>query len=413
MLLKSILSSAYMAKHLLPMKIRENSIIPSFKEIIPIIDDPQNVKNDISTFAGRMKEFKDLFSKENTLIGVDEIELGTDANEAASLFKVIIEEIMKKNKIVITTHHKRLASLLAKYEEVELLAAIYDEKNQKPTYEFIKGIIGKSYAFETAKRYNIPLNIVKKAKKEYSKDLEKLDALIEKSTKLEFEQKQKIKELEDELENVKLLKESLIRQKEEFNQMIEKEKNKLLKEYKEAIELAKKAIKAKQTKEAHKLLNQAHKKRSSIKIKKSEIKKEFNIGDIVKYFSSIGEIVDIKKDNALVNIDGKKLWINKSLLSKYMLPKKQKTKIIKPKVEKIDIKLDLHGLRLEEALEKTEEYLNKAALAGLEEVLIYHGIGKGILAKGITDLLKNHPLVKEFKDAPLNMGGYGAKIVKL
>ncbi len=94
-------------------------------------------------------------------------------------------------------------------------------------------------------------------------------------------------------------------------------------------------------------------------------------------------------------------------------PKKQSSKIIKPKVEKIDIKLDLHGLRLEEALEKTEEYLNKAALAGLEEVLIYHGIGKGILAKGITNFLKNHPLVKEFKDAPLNMGGYGAKIVRL
>jgi len=414
MLLKSILSSAYMAKYLLPMKIRENSIIPLFKEIIPIIDDPQNVKNDISTFAGRMKEFKELFSKENTLIGVDEIELGTDANEAASLFKVIIEEIMKKNKIVITTHHKRLASLLAKYEEVELLAAIYDEKKQKPTYEFIKGIIGKSYAFETAKRYNIPLNIVEKAKKEYSNDLEKLDALIEKSTKLEFEQKQKIKELENELENIKLLKESLIRQKQEFNEMIEKEKNRLLKEYKEAIELAKKAIKAKEIKEAHKFLNQAHKKKSSIKIKKSEIKKEFNIGDIVKYFSSVGEIVDIKKDNALVNIDGKKLWINKNLLNKYMLPpKKQSSKIIKPKVEKIDIKLDLHGLRLEEALEKTEEYLNKAALAGLEEVLIYHGIGKGILAKGITNFLKNHPLVKEFKDAPLNMGGYGAKIVRL
>jgi DNA mismatch repair protein MutS2 len=40
-------------------------------------------------------------------------------------------------------------------------------------------------------------------------------------------------------------------------------------------------------------------------------------------------------------------------------------------------------------------------------------MGKGILAKGVTELLKNHPLVKEFKDAPLNMGGFGAKIVKL
>ncbi len=413
MLLKSILSAAYMAKHLLPMKIRENSIIPSFKEIKPIIDDPQNVKNDISTFAGRIKEFKEVFFKENFLIGVDEIELGTDANEAASLFKIIVEEIMKKNRIVITTHHKRLASLLAKHESVELLAAIYDEKNQKPTYEFIKGTIGKSYAFETAKRYGIPFNIIEKAKKEYGEDIEKLDALIEKSAELEFKQQQKIKELESELENVKLLKESLIRAKEEFNKSIEKEKNRLLKEYNDAIKAAKTAIKAKNIKDAHRHLNEAHKIKSNIKVKKRELDKEFKIGEIVKYLSNVGEIVEIKGKKALVEIDGKKLWISKNNLESYKLPKKQKTQIIKPKPAKVDIKLDLHGMRLEEALEKTEKYLNDAALASLEEVWIYHGMGKGILAKGITALLKNHPLVKEFQDAPPHMGGYGAKIIRL
>ena len=344
---------------------------------------------------------------------MDEIELGTDANEAASLFKVIIEEIMKKNRIVITTHHKRLASLLAQNEQVELLAAIYDEKNQKPTFEFIKGTIGKSYAFETAKRYGIPLNIIQKAKEEYSQDLEKLDVLIEKSAELEFKQKQKIKELESELEEVKLLKESLNRAKEEFNETIEKEKNKLLKEYNEAIKAAKMAIKAKSTKEAHRYLNEANKIKSKIKITKTRTNKEFKKGDVVKYLTSIGEIVEIKGKNALVEIDGKKLLIPKSSLEIYKLPKKTKTQIIKPKPTKVDIKLDLHGLRLEEAIEKTEEYLNNAALAGLEEVWIYHGMGKGILAKGITELLKNHPLVKEFSDAPPHMGGYGAKIVKL
>ncbi|WP_457560434.1 endonuclease MutS2 [Caminibacter sp.] len=413
MLLKSILSAAFMAKYLLPMKIRENSIIPHFKKIVPIIEDPQNVKNDISTFAGRMKEFKEVFGLENSLIGVDEIELGTDANEAASLFKVIIEEVMKKNKVLITTHHKRLASLLAAKEDVELLAAVYDEKKQKPTFEFIKGTIGKSYAFETALRYGIPYNIVEKAKKEYSDDLEKLDVLIEKSTQLEFKQKKRLKELESELESVKLLKESLLRQKEEFNEKIEKEKEKLLREYNEAIKKAKEAIKAKSVKEAHRALNEANKIKSKIKIQKEEIKKEFNIGDVVKYGSSVGKIIDIKGKNALVEFDGKKLLISKSALKPYQLPTKPKTTIVKPKPKKIDIKLDLHGMRLEEALEKTEEYLNQAALAGLEEVWIYHGMGKGILAKGITELLKNHPLVKSFSDAPPHMGGYGAKIVKL
>jgi len=412
MLLKSILTSAYMAKYLLPMKIKDG-IIPHFKFIKPIIDDPQNVKNDISTFAGRIKEFKDIFSKENGLIGVDEIELGTDTNEAATLFKVIIEELLKKHKIVITTHHKKLASLLSSNEDVELLAAIYDEKLEKPTFEFIKGTIGKSYAFETAKRYGIRLDLINKAKKEYSEDLEKLENLIEKSAQLELEQKKKLKEIENELENIKLIKEKLLREKEEFNEKMQKELAKLKKEYNLAISQAKEAIKAKSSKEAHKYLNKATSIKKEIKEPKQETVREFKVGDNVKYLTSQGTILEIKKNNALVEIDGKKLYIPLSSLKPLLTPKKISPKIYKPKPSKIDIKLDLHGLRLEEALEKTEKYLNDAALAGLEEVWIYHGMGKGILAKGITDLLKNHPLVKEFKDAPPHMGGYGAKIVKL
>lgn len=97
-----------MSKYLLPMKIdADKSVIGSFKEIFAILDDPQNVKNDISTFAGRMTQFAGLLGKRGTLAGVDEIELGTDADEAASLFKVVIEKLIDKDmKIIITTHHK-------------------------------------------------------------------------------------------------------------------------------------------------------------------------------------------------------------------------------------------------------------------------------------------------------------------
>ena len=77
MLLKSILASVFMAKYIIPMKIDENkSHIGSFKTVLSIIDDPQNVKNDISTFAGRMQEFSKIFQETSALVGVDEIELG-------------------------------------------------------------------------------------------------------------------------------------------------------------------------------------------------------------------------------------------------------------------------------------------------------------------------------------------------
>ncbi len=415
MLLKSILTSAYMAKHLLPMKTSHSTHIGHFKEIIAIIDDPQNVKNDISTFAGRMREFSKLFNVKNALIGVDEIELGTDSNEAASLFKVIIKELIEQ-KIVITTHHKRLASLLANDERVELLAAIYDEKKQKPTYEFIKGTIGKSYAFETALKYGIPKRVVDKAKQEYGDDLENLNLLIEKTSKLELDLTLKNRELENKLEKIKKIEEQLEYQKEEFNRNIEKEKNRLLREYNEAIKKAKELIKVKNEREFHKKLNETHKLKNRIKIEKKERNEKIEVGDNVSYFNSKGKVISISGKNAILDIEGKKVTAPlNSLKKEKIVLKRKKSNIVvsKPKPAKIDIKLDLHGLRYEEAMEKTDKFINDALLAGLNEIIIYHGVGSGALANGVKKLLQSHPLVKEFYPAPPNMGGYGATIVKL
>jgi len=414
MLLKSILTSAFMAKYLLPMKAHPDSHIGHFKNIIAIIDDPQSVKNDISTFAGRIKEFAKLFNTKDALIGVDEIELGTDANEAASLFKVIIQELINQ-KIVITTHHKRLASLLANDERVELLAAIYDEEKQKPTYDFIQGTIGRSYAFETALKYGIPARIVNKAKKEYGDDLENLNLLIEKTSKLELELKLKNRKIDEKLENIKKTEENLKYKKEEFNKNIEGEKLKLLKEYNEAIRVAKEAQKAKSEKEFHQKLNEANSKKSQIKIKKEQTNEIISIGDNVKYFNSKGKVISISGKNAIIDVDGKKITAPLNSLKKYIQTHKgpKKAIISTPKPSKIDIKLDLHGMRYEEAMEKADRFINDALLAGLNEIIIYHGMGSGILASGIQKLLKKHPLIKEFYPAPPNLGGYGATVVNL
>ncbi len=68
----------------------------------------------------------------------------------------------------------------SKDENVELVATLYDEKNERPTYRFLKGTIGKSYAFETAKRYGVPKNIIEEAKKVYGEDKDNLNHLTRK-----------------------------------------------------------------------------------------------------------------------------------------------------------------------------------------------------------------------------------------
>ena len=420
MMLKSILTAVFLSKYLIPYKAHHDTTVTNFKSINAVLDDPQSVKNDISTFAGRMVEFSKLFGSKNAIVGVDEIELGTDSDEAASLFKVIIEELIQRDiKVIITTHHKRLAALMAANEDVELIAALYDEENRRPTYEFLQGTIGRSYAFETAARYGIPDNIVKRAKEVYGDDKDKLNELIERSSSLEREYKQKIAKLDDEIANMQRISGNLKDQKEKLDEHIYSEKSKLHKEYNDARDEAKKAIKAKLVSESHQHLNIAHKKAIEIKTDKVQEAVELKVGDRVKYRSTKGVIVSIKGTKAFIENDlGMKVQVVLADLSRSgnppppKIPAKKATVTIQ-RPESASIKLDLHGQRAEEALENLDKFLSDALLSGFEEVLVYHGIGTGKLAFAVKEYLKQHPKVRGFSDAHPSSGGFGAKVIKL
>ena len=419
MMLKSIISAVFLSKYLLPYNTNKSTVVSNFKSISAVLDDPQSVKNDISTFAGRMLEFSKLFDVKNAIVGVDEIELGTDADEAASLFKVIIEDLIKNDiKIVITTHHKRLAALMAANSDVELIAALYDEENQKPTYEFLQGTIGKSYAFETALRYKIPKGVVQKAKEVYGEDKDRLNELIERSSQLEQEYKMKIAKLNSEIENYQRLSNNLKEQKESLDTHILSEKSKLHKEYKDARDEAKKAIKTRLTEDSHRHLNISHKIVKDIEIEKVEDTiLDFKVNDRVKYRNTKGHIISIKGQKAFIeNDDGIKMQVLLSDLrrSGNPLPKpKKKVSLNVSKPQSADIKLDLHGQRVEDAMENLDKFLSDSLLAGYEEVLVYHGIGAGKLASATKEFLKKHPKVKAFEDAHPSSGGFGAKVIKL
>jgi DNA mismatch repair protein MutS2 len=419
MMLKSILTAVFLSKYLIPYKAHHDTTVTNFKSINAVLDDPQSVKNDISTFAGRMIEFSKLFGSKNTIVGVDEIELGTDSDEAASLFKVIIEDLIQRDiKVIITTHHKRLAALMASNEDVELIAALYDEENRKPTYEFLQGTIGRSYAFETASRYGIPLSVVKRAKEVYGDDKDKLNELIERSSSLEREYKQKIAKLDEEISNMQRIAGNLKDQKEKLDEHIYSEKSKLHKEYSSARDEAKKAIKAKLVQESHQHLNIAHKIATEIKTEKVQEVVEFKAGDRVKYRNTKGTIVSIKGAKAFIENDmGMKVQVLLVDLSRSgNPPPKVPTKKATVTVERPEtgsIKLDLHGQRAEEALENLDKFLSDALLAGFEEVLVYHGIGTGKLAFAVKEYLKKHPKVRGFEDAHPSSGGFGAKVIKL
>ncbi|GHV59980.1 endonuclease MutS2 [Campylobacterota bacterium] len=421
MLLKSLLSAVLMAKYLIPMSINPHrSIIGRFKGIEAVIADPQNTKNDISTFAGRMQQFAALLTKNNLLIGVDEIELGTDSDEAASLFRVILTHLTARGSyILVTTHHKRLAALMAANPAVQLVAALYDEARQKPTYTYLQGSIGKSYAFETARRYGVPHTIVQDAIYAHGEDKGKLNDLIERSNELEKSMREKIIELDQQIIDTERQKQALKNERESYDTTINDLCTKLEIEYNQAITAAKNAIKAASEADIHRALNTAHAIKSAITPPQKQAKSEpISVGDSVKYMNSTGIVISITDQKALIETDSKRIYAALNLLrpapnAAVKIAVKHRAKITVSKPATAGIRLDLHGLYAEEALEKLDIFLSDALISGFDEVIIVHGVGSGRLAYAVKNALRAHPKVIAFADAPAHMGGMGATIVKL
>ncbi len=415
MLLKSILSAIFMSKYILPFRCNSSkTFIGEFKSIEAIIDDPQSISNDISTFAGRMLEFSKLFNKKNSIVGVDEVELGTDSDEASSLFRVLLDELKRRDiTFIITTHHKRLASLMAGDKDVELIAALYDEENRLPTYTFLQGIIGKSYAFETAQRYGIPISVVEKAKKFFGEDKERLNELIEKSTTLEREIRVKKDKLDKKLKEIKKREEDLKKLKRDLEEKHKKALFDLEKSYKDMKSKVLEALKEVESARAKQLLNQAHllKPRNYQDEDRNRVKSfNFKVGDRVKYRDNSATIISLKSNKAYISVEnGLKISVPLRDLSpnsraKPVKPTQNISNVTFQKPKKGSFSINLHGKRVDEALDEVDKFLSDALLNNFSEVEIIHGVGAGVLSRAVSNYLKKHPRVKNFSKMEGNIG---------
>lgn len=413
MLLKSILSAVFMSKYLLPFRCDVSKThIGHFDTIDAIIDDPQSVKNDISTFAGRMVEFSKLFDKKNAIIGIDEIELGTDSDEAASLFRVLLEELSKKDiYFIVTTHHKRLASLLAPNKETGLIAALYDEEKRMPTYTFLEGSIGKSYAFETALRYGIPKDVVSKVVKLHGEDKERLNELIENQAILEMKMRQKLENLEVEKQALEKKEKHLLELEEKLRFDFENQKTNLEVTYKDALQKAQEAMKQAESKEGRRLLNDSNKILKPLKQERTKPKEPLMVGDRVKYRSHKGTIISLSADYATIDVDGLKIKVDLATLKKLGnedngIKATKKNPKATATVEKgsAGISVKLIGMFGDEAIDTLDRFISDALVHNFNEVQVIHGGGAGILAKLVSEFLKSHPKIKNFYRMPGNLG---------
>lgn len=77
----------------------------------------------------------------------------------------------------------------------------------------------------------------------------------------------------------------------------------------------------------------------------------------------------------------------------------------------IEEALDLHTFAPRDIKSVVEEYVNAAYEAGLREVRLIHGRGKGIQRANVQQALERHPLVEQFWDA--DESHLGATVARL
>jgi DNA mismatch repair protein MutS2 len=76
-------------------------------------------------------------------------------------------------------------------------------------------------------------------------------------------------------------------------------------------------------------------------------------------------------------------------------------------------RVNLLGLRVDEALAETERFLDGASVKDFHQVIIIHGLGTGALKAAVTEFLKEHPLVASFRTGEPAEGGAGVTVAEL
>jgi DNA mismatch repair protein MutS2 len=84
-----------------------------------------------------------------------------------------------------------------------------------------------------------------------------------------------------------------------------------------------------------------------------------------------------------------------------------------PREDATSGEINVIGMRVEEATERVDKYLDEAALANQTRVRIIHGHGTGALRKGIGEFLKSHPLVERTSFETEEHGGKAITVVEL
>lgn len=441
--LKTVGLCTLMAQAGLPVPALDGSQLAVFKKLFADIGDEQSIEQSLSTFSSHMVNIVDILQKfdDESLVLFDELGAGTDPQEGAALAISILDEVHGRGaRVMATTHYPELKAYGYNRPGVANASVEFDIETLSPTYRLLIGVPGRSNAFEISSRLGLPESIIGRAKGFTGTDRHEVESMIasleetrrqseddaERSHALLLESESLRKELQDKLQAYDERKEALDKKaKEKARKIVEEAKHEaegIIAELREMRKNADQVVKEHELIEARKRLEEATPLENNKVLKKAaQVKaraQNLVVGDEVKVLSygQRGTLIE-KVSNAewVVQMGILKMKISDNDLE-YIKPEKEpivRTAGVKNRNGHVKLELDLRGERYEDAILRTEKYIDDALLANYGRVSIIHGVGTGALRQGIQSYLKNNKRVKSFRFGEAGEGGLGVTVVEL
>lgn len=414
-----------------------------FSEFFADIGDQQSIEDDLSTYSSRLINMNSFIRKsgKKSLLLIDEFGSGTDPQFGGAIAESILRELNTKEVVgVITTHYSNLKIFAYNTDGIINGCMAYDMDNLTPTYHFIEGKPGSSYAFEIALKSGLPDNVITYAQSRTRKSEKEVDELLvdlQKEKQTVKESLVALKEKQDLLDKLVRGYESMqkdyefrrkrfkLEQKQQELQdtgLINKEVERLIKEIKEEknIEKARElAIKLREER-AKKVLEVEDLKEELYYGSNAEgVSNILKIGDYVRLRSggAVGLLTGINKEKANVLMGDLTLIIDVRDLEKGPEPLDKKLKSLHfdtiQKIATFENKLDIRGMRMQEALQVVESYIDSALMNSSSQIEIIHGKGDGILRKAVRKKLKEYRVEMEISHPDPKLGGDGVTLVAI
>lgn len=389
--------------------------------------DQQNLEEGLSSFSSEVKNYSKLLKelKDTNLIVIDEIFNSTSSEEASALAIAMFDYIQShsNSKIIVSTHHQTLKTLLHSKEDYISSHVGFDNETLLPTYKLHFGIPGSSQALEIFKTYspevytdeiyNNAIKFLDNKTIHYEKLLNKLAQKENKLDKLLV----KNNTLNNDLKNQKEASKGILNLKVQTE--LEKTKNKFDKLIKETYGLMESVKKGEVSNK-----KQIQKSESSAKTLFNEFQPKEEIKEVINKYEHmktpqkliVGEkyfCTFVNQTITLQELVGKNAFITKGAL-RIKVPTEslkiahnsnhQQVKVNITRSTDTKLEYDCRGMRLNDFQNTVHSGILDLESGNIPFLNVIHGHGEGILKKWLRDFIKKNKNLEQVLNESGNDG---------